>query len=229
MRHPRPDRRGASGPRGVGGGPHAVRARPRPPGSRGDPGRPGVSALSRVLLGPAPVAELPGHAGAPPGRACRPLLSRGEGGRRRVHGRGRPEGRRKRLGGPEPQAGSHRCRIRQRESAVHDEDPMPPRGGSPSGSGTPAAASACSRPSSNVTKCSGRDGRRNATASASTPPAPGIRSGAKRSIASADRALGRRRQCLRRSNGHRADVVYGFPRRCRRPARPIPAIIRPVS
>ena len=51
--------------------------------------RPPSCARARLLLGPAAVGNLPGHPDAPPGRACRQLLSRRQGGRAGVHRRGR--------------------------------------------------------------------------------------------------------------------------------------------
>ncbi len=66
-----------------------LRACPRPRRAAAHRGLLRVPALARLLCRPGAGQGRPGHPDAPPRGACRQLLSRREGGQRRVHRRGR--------------------------------------------------------------------------------------------------------------------------------------------
>ena len=102
-------------------GPAPLRALPRPRRAAADRRRSRPCPRTRLLPGPAAMGNLPGHADAPSRRPCRKLLPGREGGRERVHRRGRGDPGAVRLPGGD--------RDRQRADLPRRAaDPRGPRG-----------------------------------------------------------------------------------------------------
>ena len=103
---PRASPRRSTGRWRSGGRTGALRAFPRPGRAAPDRRRAGPCARARLFARPASLGDLPGHADATPGPACRQLLPRREGRPGRLH--------RRRRGDPGPVRRPGRRRDRQR-------------------------------------------------------------------------------------------------------------------